>query len=136
MITEAQNYPKPVPAAAHTVAHDEMIMDVGPLTAAFIAGGIQLAKTVVWNGTLGVTEIPALHGPVGPFARGTELLIDALTGDFGTKPFVLVGGGDTAGYIEQRKLTKAFNHVSTGGGACLELMAGRPLPGVDALQDK
>ncbi len=136
LITEAQNYPKAVPSEAHTVAENEMIVDVGPLSASFIAGGIQLANTVVWNGTLGVTEVPALSGPVGPYARGTELLIDALTGDFGTKPFVLVGGGDTAGYIEQRKLTGAFNHVSTGGGACLELMAGRPLPGVDALQDK
>jgi phosphoglycerate kinase len=135
-ISEVQNYPKPVPAEAHNVAEDEMIMDIGPLSAAFIAGGIQLANTVVWNGTLGVTEIPALNGPVGPFAHGTEMLIDALTGDFGTKPFVLVGGGDTAGYIEQRQLTGAFNHVSTGGGACLELMAGRPLPAVDALQDK
>jgi phosphoglycerate kinase len=48
----------------------------------------------------------------------------------------LVGGGDTAGYIEEHKLTKAFGHVSTGGGASLELMAGRPLPGVEALQNK
>lgn len=136
LITEAQNYPKPVPESAHAIADNEMIMDVGPLTAAFIAGGVQLAQTVIWNGTLGVTEIPALNGPVGPYARGTELLIDALAGDFGSKPFVLAGGGDTVGYIEQRQLTGAFNHVSTGGGASLELMAGRPLPGVEALQDK
>lgn len=136
LISEVQMYPKAVPREAHTVAEDEMIMDVGPFSAAFIAGGVQLAKTVIWNGTLGVTEVPALNGPVGPFAHGTELLIDALTGDFGSKPFVLVGGGDTAGYIEQRQLTGAFNHVSTGGGACLELMAGRQLPGIDALQDK
>jgi phosphoglycerate kinase len=136
LISEVQNYPKPVAPEAHTIADNEMIMDIGPFSAAFIAGGIQLANTVIWNGTLGVTETPALNGPVGPYARGTELLIDALTGDFGTKPFVLVGGGDTAGYIEQRQLTGAFNHVSTGGGACLELMAGRSLPAVDALQDK
>lgn len=136
LISEVQSYPKPVPAGAHTVADNEMIMDVGPFSAAFIAGGIQLASTVIWNGTLGVTEIPALQGPVGPFAHSTELLIDALTGDFGSKPFVLVGGGDTVGYIEQRQLTGAFNHVSTGGGASLELMAGRNLPGVEPLQDK
>ncbi|MBX6333936.1 phosphoglycerate kinase [Candidatus Saccharibacteria bacterium] len=135
-ISEIQNYPKKVPASAHTIADDELLVDVGPLSAAFIAGGVQLAKTVIWNGTLGITETPALHGPIGPYARGTELLIDALTGTFGSRPFVVVGGGDTTGYIEQRQLTKAFNHVSTGGGASLELMAGRPLPGVEALQDK
>jgi phosphoglycerate kinase len=74
---------------------------------------------------------------VGPYAHGTELLIDALTGDFGRqKPFVLAGGGDTTGYLEQRKLTGAFNHVSTGGGSCLDLMAGRSLPGIEVLQDK
>lgn len=136
LISEVQTYPKTPPAEAHTIADDEMIVDIGPLSAAFIAGGVQLARTVIWNGTMGVTETPALNGPVGPYAHGTELLIEALTGEFGAKPFTLVGGGDTAGYIEQRKLTGAFNHVSTGGGASLELMAGRPMPGVDALQDK
>lgn len=136
MITEVQQYPKMPPVEAHTVADDELIVDVGPLSAAFIAGGVQLARTVIWNGTLGVTETPSLTGPVGPYAHGTELLIDALTGDFGAKPFTVVGGGDTAGYIEQRKLTGAFNHVSTGGGASLELMAGRNLPGIDVLEDK
>ncbi len=135
LVSEIEHYPKKVPREAHTIAANEMMVDVGPLSAMFIAGGVQLARTVIWNGTLGVTETPALHGPVGPYARGTELLIDALTGEFGVKPYVLVGGGDTVGYIEQRQLTKAFNHVSTGGGAGLELMAGRSLPGVDALQD-
>lgn len=136
LISEVQMYPKMPPVETHTVADDELIVDVGPLSASFIAGGVQLAQTVIWNGTLGVTETPALNGPVGPYAHATELLIDALTGGFGAKPFTLVGGGDTAGYIEQRKLTGAFNHVSTGGGASLELMAGRPLPAVDALQNK
>ncbi len=136
MISEVQMYPKMPPPETHEIADDEMIVDIGPLSASFIAGGVQLAQTVIWNGTLGVTETPALNGPVGPYAHGTEILIDALTGDFGAKPFTLVGGGDTAGYIEQRKLTGAFNHVSTGGGASLELMAGRALPAVDALQDK
>jgi len=136
LISEVQSYPKTPDGATHTVAEDEMILDIGPFSAAFIAGGVQLASTVIWNGTMGVTETPALNGPVGPFAHGTELIIEALTGDFGAKPFSLVGGGDTVGYIEQRKLTGAFNHVSTGGGASLELMAGRKLPGVEALQDK
>ena len=136
LISEVQSYPKLPTPETHTVAENEMIMDVGPFSAAFIAGGVQLANTVIWNGTLGVTEVPALEGPVGPFAHATEVLIEALTGEFGAKPFVLVGGGDTAGYIEQRKLTGAFNHVSTGGGASLELMAGRALPGVEALENK
>jgi len=113
-----------------------MILDIGPFSGAFMAGGIQLANTVVWNGTMGVTETPSLQGPVGPFAHGTELVIDAMLGDYGHRPFSLVGGGDTVGYIEQRELTGAFNHVSTGGGASLELMAGRKLPGVEALLSK
>lgn len=136
LIGEIQSYPKPPARETHTIATDEMILDIGPFSAAFIAGGVQLAKTVVWNGTLGITEVPAISGPIGPFAHGTELLIEALIGDFGGRPFTVVGGGDTAGYVEQRKLTNAFNHVSTGGGASLELMAGRKLPAVEALQSK
>jgi phosphoglycerate kinase len=59
-----------------------------------------------------------------------------MTGQMGHRPFSLVGGGDTSAYIEERKLVSAFNHVSTGGGASLELMAGRKLPGVEALENK
>jgi phosphoglycerate kinase len=136
LISEVQSYPKPPAPEASKVADDEMILDVGPFSSAFIAGGVQLAATVVWNGTFGVTETPAVTGPVGPFAHSTEVLIEALTGEFGAKPFTVVGGGDTASYIEQRRLTGEFNHVSTGGGASLELMAGRALPGVEALQNK
>lgn len=136
MMAEVESYPKQPKEESRIVADDEMILDIGPFSGAFIAGGIQLANTVVWNGTMGVTETPGLQGVVGPFAHGTELLIDAMLGDYGHRPFSLVGGGDTVGYIGQRKLTGAFNHVSTGGGASLELMAGRKLPGVEALQDK
>lgn len=136
MIAEVESYPKQPSEQSRTIAHDEMLLDIGPFSGAFIAGGIQLANTVVWNGTMGVTETPSLQGSVGPFAHGTELVIDAMLGDYGHRPFSLVGGGDTVGYIEQRKLSGAFNHVSTGGGASLELMAGRTLPGVAALQDR
>lgn len=136
MIAEVENYPKQPPESSRMIAHDEMILDIGPFSGAFIAGGIQLANTVVWNGTMGVTETPSLQGPVGPFARGTELVIDAIVGDYGHRPYSLVGGGDTVGYVEQRNLVGAFDHVSTGGGASLELMAGRKLPGVEALQDR
>lgn len=136
VIADVESYPKQPNEASRKVEDDEMILDIGPFSGAFIAGGIQLANTVVWNGTMGVTETPALNGPVGPFAHGTELVIDAMLGDYGHRPFSLVGGGDTVGYIEARKLTGAFNHVSTGGGASLELMAGRKLPGVEALENK
>jgi phosphoglycerate kinase len=113
-----------------------MILDIGPFSGAFIAGALQLAGTVVWNGALGVTETEGLQGPVGPFAHGTELLTEAMTGQFGNRPFSLVGGGDTVGYIESHGMLEAFNHVSTGGGASLELMSGRKLPGVEALENK
>lgn len=136
VIAAVEHYPKQPPENSRTIADNEMILDIGPFSGAFIAGGIQLANTVVWNGTMGVTETAGIQGPVGPFAHGTELIIDALLGDYGHRPFSLVGGGDTVGYVEQRKLTGSFNHVSTGGGASLELMAGRKLPGVEALQDR
>jgi phosphoglycerate kinase len=118
------------------VADDEKILDVGPFSGAFIAGTMQLANTVIWNGTLGVTETSAIQGPVGPFSHGTELVIDAMLGQYGHKPFSVIGGGDTVGYIEQRKLVGSFNHVSTGGGASLELMSGKTLPGVEVLLNK
>lgn len=136
VIAEVEHYPKRPPESTRNVEDDEMILDIGPFSGAFIAGGIQLANTVVWNGTMGVTETPALQGAVGPFSHGTDMIIDAMLGEYGHRPFSWVGGGDTVGYIEQRKLTGAFNHLSTGGGASLELMAGRKLPGVEALQDK
>lgn len=136
VLADIQHYPKPVPAAASHVHAHEKILDIGPFSASFIAGGVQLARTVVWNGTMGVTEVQGLQGPIGPFAHGTELVIEALLGDFGHKPFTLVGGGDTVGYVESRDLVSCFGHVSTGGGASLELMGGRTLPGVEALLDK
>lgn len=136
VIADVESYPKVPTERTRTIDADEMILDIGPFSGAFISGGVQLAATVVWNGTMGVTETPGLQGPIGPFAHGTELVIDALVGEYGHKPYTLVGGGDTVGYVEQRKLTDAFDHVSTGGGASLELMAGRALPGVEALQDR
>lgn len=136
IIADIENYPKRVPHQASYVREDEMILDIGPFSGAFIAGSLQLAQTVVWNGTVGVTETAGLQGPIGPYAHGTELLMEAMTGQFGHRPFSLVGGGDTSAYVEERKLVGAFNHVSTGGGASLELMAGRKLPGVEALENK
>ncbi len=136
VLADIEHYPKPVPPGASRVYAYEKILDIGPFSASFIAGAIQLCKTVVWNGTMGVTEVASLQGPIGPFAHGTELVVEALLGDLGHKPFTVVGGGDTVGYVESRNLVDAFGHVSTGGGASLELMSGRKLPGVEALLDK
>jgi 3-phosphoglycerate kinase len=135
-IADIENYPGIPPRSTSRIAQDEMILDVGPFSGSFIAGGMQLSNTVIWNGALGVTETPAVHGPVGPFAHGTEILVDAMLGQFGHRPFSVVGGGDTVGYVESRKLTESFDHVSTGGGAGLELMSGKKLPGVESLLDK
>ncbi len=135
-IADIENYPKRPPHQSSYVREDEKILDIGPFSGAFIAGSLQLAQTVVWNGTVGVTETDGLQGPIGPYAHGTDLLMEAITGQFGHRPYSLVGGGDTVGYVEERKLVGAFNHVSTGGGASLELMAGRKLPGVEALENK
>lgn len=136
VIADIEHYPKRVPATASQVHAHERILDIGPFSGAFIAGSLQLANTVVWNGTMGVTEQAGTQGPVGPYAHGTQLVVDAMLGQFGHRPFSLVGGGDTVGYVQSHKLIDAFDHVSTGGGASLELMAGRILPGVAALQDK
>jgi 3-phosphoglycerate kinase len=136
VIADIENYPKRPPHSASAMRHDEMILDIGPFSGSFAAGAIQLAKTVVWNGSMGVAEQAGLQGPIGPFAHGTELVIEALTGQFGNRPFSLVGGGDTVAYIQSQGLVDHFNHVSTGGGASLELMAGRKLPGVEALENK
>ncbi|MBA3758454.1 phosphoglycerate kinase [Candidatus Saccharibacteria bacterium] len=136
IIAEVENYPKRPPRESGLVAEDEMILDIGPFSGAFIAGSMQLANTVIWNGAMGVTETPSLNGPVGPFAHGTDSIVDAMLGEYGHKPFTVAGGGDTVGYIEDHKLVNQFNHVSTGGGASMELMSGKKLPGVEALLDK
>ncbi len=135
-MADIQHYPGRVPASASRVHADEKILDIGPFSASMIAGAAQLAGAVVWSGTMGVTETPALHGPIGPTAHGTQTVIEALLGEFGHKPFAVVGGGDTVGYIQSRGLTNDFDHVSTGGSASLEVLAGHKLPAVEALRDK
>ena len=136
VIAEIEAYPKKAGVSSGQVKATEAIFDIGPYSGAFIAGLAQLAQTVVWNGTMGVTEVKGLHGPVGPFAHGTEAVIEALIGEFGHKPVSIVGGGDTAAYIEERQMTECFSHVSTGGGASLDLMSGKKLPGIEALANK
>lgn len=133
VIASVENYPNRPPRNMAQVGKDELILDIGPFSGAFIAGAIQLSETVIWNGAMGVTEVPSIQGPVGPFAQGTEVMVDALLGEYGHKPFSVLGGGDTVGYIEDRGLVSSFGHVSTGGGASMELMSGKKLPGVEAL---
>lgn len=136
VISAIENYPGKPGREATEINEDEMILDIGPFSGAFIAGVIQGVSTVVWNGTMGVAEASGVQGPVGPFAHGTEIIMDAMLGEFGHKPFTVVGGGDTASYLENRELTEHFDHVSTGGGASMELMSGKQLPGVEALENK
>ena len=138
-LADIQAYPKLPKRSAYTVGEDEIILDVGPISAAMIAGTIKLSNTVIWNGPCGVTETKGIAGAHDPFAHATHTIMDAMIGTSNqhiNKPFSLVGGGDTVSYVEKQGMTEDFSHVSTGGGASLELIAGHKLPGVEALQDK
>ncbi len=135
-IADIESYPKRPPRESTHIHEHERILDIGPFSGAFIAGLTQLANTVIWNGTMGVTETEGLLSSVGPYSHGTDLLIQGLIGEMGHRPYTVVGGGDTVGYIESRKLIKMFDLVSTGGGASLELMSGHSLPGVKVLLNK
>lgn len=136
---DISSYPKQPERQSYTVAVDEWILDIGPMTASSIAGALKLAHTAVWNGTAGVTETKGFHGAADPYAHGTKIIAEALVGEHaGDKniPFTVVGGGDTVGFVESvHGLRERLGHVSTGGGASLELMAGKKLPGVEALLD-
>ncbi len=103
-----------------------MGLDIGPQTAAAFARVITSAKTVLWNGPMGVAEFPA-------FASGTRAIALAMAE---SKGVTIVGGGDTAAAIEQMGLAERITHISTGGGATLEFMEGKELPGVAVLNDK
>jgi phosphoglycerate kinase len=138
-IADILSYPKIPKTSYYTVSRDELILDIGPASAAQIAGAVKMASTVIWNGTCGVTETKGIAGAHDPFAHATRVITEAMIGPsnrHANKPFTLVGGGDTVSYVEQQGLTKDFGHVSTGGGASLELISGHKLPGVEALEDK
>ena len=105
------------------------ILDIGPETIAQFARELQTAQTIVWNGTLGVAEMPA-------FAKGTDAIIEILAERTRNGATTVIGGGDSAAAVEQAGAADNMSHVSTGGGASLEFMEGRVLPGVAALQDK
>jgi phosphoglycerate kinase len=105
------------------------ILDIGPSTINLFRRSLAGAQTIVWNGTLGVAEMPA-------FAKGTEDTIDILMKRTQEGATTIIGGGDSAAAVEQAGAADAMSHVSTGGGASLEFLEGRVLPGVAALQDK
>jgi phosphoglycerate kinase len=105
---------------------DRMGLDIGPKTIALYAGMIKDSKTVVWNGPMGVFEIP-------DFAKGTNAVATAVADVKGT---TIVGGGDSIAAVNQAGIADRITHISTGGGASLEFLGGRQLPGVEALSDK
>lgn len=110
----------------YEVFPDEIILDIGPETAAYYAEKLQKAGTILWNGPVGVFEFPA-------FANGTKELALAIAK---SKAFSLAGGGDTLSAIDQFKIADKISYISTGGGAFLEFVEGKKLPAVQMLEER
>lgn len=108
------------------IPDDYMGLDIGPKTTELFKAEIALAGTVVWNGPVGVFE-------VAKFAQGTNAIAQAMAD---SNAVTIIGGGDSAAAVEKAGLALQMSHVSTGGGASLELMEGKKLPGIEALEDK
>ena len=118
-------------AETKTVAIDEipedwMGLDIGPKTADLYASIIDQSKLIIWNGPMGVFEMDK-------FANGTKTVATAMAE---TKGYTIIGGGDSAAAVEKFEVADKMDHISTGGGASLELMEGKMLPGIVALNDK
>lgn len=112
--------------SADAVANDEMILDIGPQTAATYARTLQDAGTIVWNGPVGVFEKEA-------FAKGTRALAQAIAG---SQAFSIAGGGDTVAAIHQFGVAEQIDYISTAGGAFLEFLEGKTLPAVAILEER
>jgi len=108
------------------IQDNEMVLDIGPSTIGRFEARISTAKTVIWNGPMGVFEMDA-------FAKGTEGVAQAVAS---CKGITIVGGGDSVAAVEKMGVANRMTHISTGGGASLEFLEGKVLPGVAALQDK
>lgn len=107
------------------VADDDMILDIGPLTAAKFANLIKSSKTILWNGPVGVFEFDQ-------FGEGTKTLAQAIANSNG---FSIAGGGDTLAAIDKYGVAEQISYISTGGGAFLEFVEGKKLPAVEALEE-
>ncbi|HYN81117.1 MAG TPA: phosphoglycerate kinase [Gemmatimonadaceae bacterium] len=121
-------------ASAHAVPRDgippgEAMYDIGPKTAESYSRAIASAKTVIWNGPMGVFEKP-------PFDKGTMAIAQAMAAATDRGATTIVGGGDSAAAVARAGLEGRMSHVSTGGGASLEFLEGKQLPGVEALDDR
>ena len=131
--TVAAGFPSPIDAEievsyvdADAIPADMEGLDIGPKTAELYANAVQSAKTVVWNGPMGVFENPTL-------AAGTIAVAKALAE---TEATTIIGGGDSAAAVNQLGFGDKMSHISTGGGASLEFLEGKELPGVAAANDK
>ena len=131
--TIAKNFPDPIDAEievsvvdADKIPADMMGLDIGPKTMALFADAAKSAKTVVWNGPMGVFENPVLK-------KGTVAVCEALAEADAT---TIIGGGDSAAAVNQLGFGDKMSHISTGGGASLEYLEGKVLPGVDVIADK